>query len=57
VRRLAKAEKAALHPAEGDIARDKEFDATRVPKADGTATALAEPLQPDPIEAISRGEA
>jgi hypothetical protein len=32
VTRLANAEKAALDPTEGDVARDKEFDALSVPK-------------------------
>jgi hypothetical protein len=32
VSRLANAEKAALDPTEGDVARDKEFDALSVPK-------------------------
>jgi hypothetical protein len=32
----ANAEKAALHPTERDIARDKQFDALSVPKGGGT---------------------
>jgi len=36
VSRLANAEKAALDPTKGDVARDKEFDALSVPKGGGT---------------------
>ena len=36
VSRRANAEKAALHPTERDIARDKQFDALSVPKGGGT---------------------
>ncbi len=36
VSRLAKAEKVALDPTKGDVARDKEFDALSVPKGGRT---------------------
>jgi len=36
VSRRANAEKAALQPTEGDIARDKQFDALSVPKGGRT---------------------
>jgi hypothetical protein len=36
VSRLANAEKAALDPTKGDVARDKEFDALSVPKGGRT---------------------
>ena len=36
VSRRANAEKAALHPTERDIARDKQFDALSVPKGGRT---------------------
>ncbi len=37
VSRMANAEKAALDPTKGDVARDKQFDALSVPKGGRTA--------------------
>ena len=45
VSRLANAEKAALDRREGDVARDKEFDALSVPKGGRTVRKTAPPAR------------